>query len=58
MTVGELIVHLCSCNNWDADVVIDMIDREYSCFDFHVDPHNPEFVYLCNDCYVGGDDDV
>ncbi len=48
MKVKELIQELMNCNQ-DADVVIDMIDRKYSCFEFLVDKANHEFVYLVDD---------
>ena len=51
MTVGELIEQLNNVKNKDAVVVIDMIDRLYSSFDFYVDSSN-EFSYLVNDHYL------
>lgn len=51
MTVGELIEKLNNVENKDAVVVIDMIDRLYSCFDFYVDSSNV-YAYLVNDHYL------
>ena len=53
MIVKELIEKLSKCDNQDAEVIIDFIDRRYSSFDFHTDSANPEFVYLVNDSYIG-----
>lgn len=51
MTVGELIEQLNDVKNKDAVVVIDMIDRLYSSFDFYVDSDNMH-AYLVNDHYL------
>lgn len=51
MIVKELIEKLQSCAPDDV-VAIDMIDRVYSCFSFHVDPKNSGYCYLCNDLYI------
>lgn len=52
MTVAELLKELNKVEDKNRLIIIDMIDRTYSSFDFHVDRANPEFVYLVNDDYV------
>lgn len=52
MTVADLLEELNKVEDKNRIVIIDMIDRIYSSFDFHVDRANSEFVYLVNDDYV------
>lgn len=49
MTVKQLLDELNKIDNKESKIIIDMLDREYSCFEFFVDSKNDGYVYLVND---------
>lgn len=49
ITVKELIDYLETVINKEIYVVIDMLEKKYNVFQFHLDPANYEFAYLVND---------